>query len=361
MSKLINFGEFTVDNGAIRDLNELLFTTTFENPDIEQVLTVVPGAENGKKLGWVDSIEDVGTAGAGCNPTYTKANIVGFEKQWDLGDWEIPKQFCYKDLTETLAKYGMKPGTYKGDLQDTPYWDQFLIPLLQKAVNEMFWRVAWFGDKNAKNIAAGVGSDGGILTAGVDPKLFTMCDGLWKRLEAIIAANSKQQTAIEANNAATYDEQKTAIRKEGVAIDIVDQLLTDADGRIDSKDDATLFMTSSFFKALRANIYKRSQYQLTEDKLMNGILVSQYDGKPVVVLDIWDRMIKKYEDNGKKLHNPHRVVYTSPKNLFVGTSDTDLFGDFDVQFDHKARQNYIYASSDIGTLVGEDDLVQVAI
>lgn len=358
MAQLINFGNFTVDNGAIRDLNELLFTTTFDNPDLERVLTVVPSAENGKKLGWVDSIEDVGTAGAGCEPTYTKANIVGFEKTWALGDWEIPKEFCYKDLTETLAKYGMKPGTYKGDIQDTPYWDKFLIPLLQKAVMEMFWRISWFGDTEAKNVAD---SDGGIITKGVATNLFTMCDGLWKNLEAIIAANPKQQTTIAANSEADYDKQKSAIRAEGVAIDIVDQLLTDADGRIDSKEDATLFMTSSFFKALRADLYKRSKYQLTEDKLMNGILMSEYDGKPIIVLDIWDRMIKKYEDNGTKLNNPHRVVYTSPQNLFVGTSDSGLFGDFDVQFDHKKRMNYIYASSDIGTLVGEDDLVQVAI
>lgn len=222
----------------------------------------------------------------------------------------------------------------------------------------MFWRITWFGDKDAKNVAE---SGGGVITAGVDTKLFSMCDGLWKRLEAIIAANTKQQTKIEANNAATYDEQKAGIRKEGVAIDIVDQLLTDADGRIDSLTNPTLFMTNSVFKALRSDVYKRSQYQLTTKNLMNGITVSQYDGKPILVLDIWDRMIKKYEDNGKKLNNPHRVVYTSPKNLFAGTSDTALFGDLDIQFDHKERQNYIYAASDVGTLVGEDDLVQVAI
>ena len=44
----------------------------------------------------------------------------------------------------------------------------------------MMWRIAWYGDKDAKNNA-----DGGVLTSGVDPTLFTMADGFWKRIFAI--------------------------------------------------------------------------------------------------------------------------------------------------------------------------------
>ena len=65
MAQLIDFSAFTVDNGAIRDLNELLFTSSFDDPDLEQVLTVVKGVENGKKLGYIDSIDDVGESGSG--------------------------------------------------------------------------------------------------------------------------------------------------------------------------------------------------------------------------------------------------------------------------------------------------------
>lgn len=360
MAQEINFNNFTVDNGAIRDLNELLFTTTFLDPDLEKVITPVTGAENGKKAGYIDTMDDVGTAGAGCDPEYSKATLLGFEKTWELGDWEIPKEFCYKDLTNTLAKYGMNAGTARGDLQNTPYWDKFLIPMLQKAIREMFWRISWFGDKDAKNVSTDSNPTGGILTAGINPKLFTMCDGLWKRLEAIIAANPAQQTKIAANAETTADKQKSAIRAEGVAIDIIDLMLADADSRIDEQDDAALMMTSSFFKALRSDVYKRTKYQLDEKKLMNGILVSEYDGKPIIVCQIWDRMIKKYENNGTKLNNPHRVIYTTPKNLLVGTSDKELYADLDIFFNRDERKNKIYASSDIGTMVGEDDLVQVA-
>lgn len=355
MAQTIDFSQFTVDNGAIRDLNELLFTSTFNDPNLEEVVTVVKSVENGKKLGYIDSIDDVGTAGGGCKPTYSKVKINGYEKAWKLGEWEIPKEFCYKDLTNTLAKFGMKPGTMRGDLQNTPYWDKFLIPLLQRAITDMFWRFTWFGDTEAKD------TDGsGVIKAGVDVKLFKPCDGLWKLLEAIIAANPAQKTEIKANAEASYALQKSKIREEGVAINIIDTLLTDADGRIFDKDHA-IFMTNSLFKALRSDVYLRTKYQLTTEKLMDGILVSQYDGVKVFSLDIWDRMIKKYEDNGTKYNLPHRAVLANPENLFVGTSDSGLFGQLDINFNKETRQNSIYVGSDIGTLIGEDDLVQVAI
>jgi len=355
MAKTIDFNQFTVDNGAIRDLNELLFTSVFNDPNLEDVITIVKEVENGKKLGYIDSIDDVGEAGGGCDPTYTKVGIKGVEKEWKLGEWEIPKTFCYKELSNTLAKYGMKPGTMRGDIQNTPYWDKFLIPLLQKAITDMFWRFTWFGDTAAKSTTSS-----GIIKDGVNVKLFTACDGLWKRLEAIIAANAAQKTEIAANSEASYALQKSKIREEGVAIDIVDRMLTDADGRIFDKEHA-IYMTSSLYKALRADVYNRTKYQLTAEKLMDGITVSEYDGQTIFVLDIWDRMIKKYEDDGAKYNLPHRAVLASKDNLFAGTSDTGLFGQLDINFNKETRKNSIYVGSDIGTLIGEDDLVQVAL
>lgn len=360
----MNFEQFTVDNGAIRDLNELLFTSVFNDPDLESVLTTMTKVENGKKLGYVDRMGDVGTAGGGCDPTYTDVEITGFEKTWQLDDWEIPKSICYKDLEDTIARYGMNAGTERADLQDTPYWDKFLIPLLQSAITDMFWRLTWFGDKGAKNVA-----DGGVITDGINTKLLTVCDGLWKRLQTIIATKPNQQIKIEANSKATYAEQKQAIRAKGVAVGIVDDLLTEADGRIFDKPDHAIFMTNSLFKALRTDVKNLHNIQMPVETIMNGIQLSEYDGHKVLVLDIWDRMIKKYETVTKTtdsvtkttLNCPHRALLASPQNLFAGTSDKDLFASLTVKFDDRKRDNFIYAGSNLGTLVGEDDLIQVAI
>lgn len=354
---MINWSQFTVDNQAITDLRELLFLTVFNDPDIDLVVSNETGVYNGKKLGYIDSMGDVGLNESGCSPTYGNINVTGIEKEWELGDWRIAKHICYSELENTIAKYQLNTGTEKAFLQDTPYWDQILIPLLQRAIKEMFWRIVWFGDKNAKNVG-----DNGNITAGVDTKLFTMCDGFWKRLQAIIATNAGQKTTIAANSEATYALQKSKLRESGVAIGIIDDLLIDADSRIFDKDDAVILMTSSLFKALRRDIVDRyGKTTMPFENVATGITLSEYDGRRILALDIWDRMIKKYEDNGTVLNCPHRAVVCSPSNLFVGTEATDKIANLNVSFNDETLYNNIYAASKIGTLIGEDALVQVAI
>lgn len=358
----MNFSQFTVDNGALRDLGELLFLTTFNNPDIELVMTQETGIFNGQKLGYIDDMGDVGKNQSGCNPSYDNVNVTGIEKTWELGSWQIPLKMCYTELENTLAKYSLNWGTDVANLTDTPYWNNVLIPLLQRSMLDMYWRIVFFGDKDAKNI-----DDSGLLTADIDPKLFNMCDGFFKRFKAITAENPHQLTTIAANtekdsaqSKVTYASQKEAIRKEGVAISIVDDLLSDADSRIFDKEDHTIFMTNSLFKALRNDVKRLHNLQLTVEHVTGGIQMSQYDGHKILVLDIWDRMIKKYEDNGTSLNCPHRAILASPQNLFAGTTAKDAISDVSVTFDDVTRLNHIFAQSNIGTLVGEDALVQCA-
>lgn len=354
---MINWNQFTVDNGAITDLRELLFLTVYDDPDIDLTVKNETGVTNGKKLGYIDSMGDVGKARSGCDPQYSKVNVTGIQKEWELGDWEIAKEICYDELENTIAEDSLNTGTDRAYLQDTPYWDQILMPLLEKAMKEMFWRIVWFGDKDAKNIA-----DGGILKAGINPKLFNMCDGLWKRLQAIIAANPNQHTEIAANAATTYLDQKNGILVPGTAIKIFDTLLADADSRIFDKPGSAIFCTNSMFKALRTDLVERyGKTTMLFENVATGITLSEYDGRTIIALDIWDRMIKKYEDTGTALNCPHRAIVCSPDNLFVGTNDKDKIASLSVHFNDKDRKNYIYAASKIGTLVGEDELVQIAI
>lgn len=351
----IPFDKFTVDNGAIRDLAELLFDTIFNDPDIEMVVTSETGVVNGKKLGRLRSMGHVGTSGGGCKPTYVKPEVTGVEKEWNLGKYQIPLELCYEDLENTLAKYGMNEGTAIGNLVDTPYWNEVLMPLLEQAIVNMFWRIVWFGDKDAKNI-----SDSGIITDGVNLKLFNMCDGLFKQLRAITAANPGQLTTIAANAAATYQAQKEAIRQPGVAIGIIDEMLSDCDSRIFDDKDAAIFMNSGLYKALRNDVKNMQNLHLEVTQVASGIQLSSYDDHPIIVLDVWDRLIKEFENDGTKLNAPYRALISTPNNLFVGTSDTKRVADLDITFDTTDRMNYIYAESKIGTLVGEDALIHLA-
>lgn len=361
---MIDFSKFTVGNGALTDLRELLFLTIHKDPVIEKLVTTKTGVKNGDVLDFINGMGDVGIHASGCNPTYSKIDITGIEKKWDLGPWQIAKHICYTELEGTLGELALNEGTDIAYLEDTPYWD-LLIKLLKQAITEMYWRIVFFADKNAKNIA-----DGGILKAGIDPKYFTMCNGLWKRFTDIIAANSNQQTVVTANVAKnndttptlTYQSQKEAVRAEGYAIKLIDTLLSDADSRIFDQPDASIYMTSSLFKALRSDVVAHyTKATMPWEQVAAGIHVSEYDGVRIVVLDIWDRLIKKYEDTGTALNNPHRAVVCSPKNLFVGTDDKSHIATLRTSFNDETQYNNIFATAKIDTLVGEDELIQVAI
>ncbi len=356
---MAQFGNFTVDNGAIRDLRELIFLTLFKDPELNMTATPKTGVQNGKKLGFLNQFGDVGINSCGCDPSYKDLDIDGIEKVWDLGCWQIAKKICYEDLLETIAQSSLKKGTEVADLTDTVYMNDLVIPGLTNAVKNMFYRLVWFGDKEAKNIAD---SDGGNITKGVDVELFKPCDGLFKRLFGIIADNPGQKTTIDANAQTTTALQMSKIREKGVAMGIIDNLLADADGRIFDQPGSCIMMTNSLFQALVADV--RNTFMgttLTYKELADGITLSSYEGRKIIVVGIWDRMIHRFENNGTKLNNPHRAVFCSPSNLFYGTDDTDMIADFDITFDRVSRNNYIFAQSNIGTLVGEDDLVQVAI
>ena len=85
---MINWNQFTVDNGAITDLRELLFLTVYDDPDIDLTVTTKTGVTNGQKLGYINDLGDVGEKGGGCDPAYTSVNITGIQKEWELGGWE---------------------------------------------------------------------------------------------------------------------------------------------------------------------------------------------------------------------------------------------------------------------------------
>lgn len=347
-------GNMTVSNGAIESLRDLLIQTAYKDPDLEAIITPVFNARNGDKLGWLGDLAPIGNAGAGCSPTYANATQYFAEKTWAIGQYSSPLKWCYQDYMATIAEYALKHGKEIGDITATEIMDIVIAPALEKAIKEMYWRIAWFGDTAAANV-----SNSGVITNGVSTTLFTAADGLWKRLFAVGTGNAAQVETITANSAATAAAQKSGILTQGVATGIIDNVLLNADSRI-AQNGGVLLMTDSMAKALTHDIKKSYNYQTTWEDVMDGVKMTTYDGVPVYSIAIWDRMIKAYQNNGTTLNLPHRVVYASPKQLLVGTPSDKLLQDFDIFFDRTDRTTKAYLAGSIGTLIGEDDLVHLA-
>lgn len=354
MNILESVKNLTKDNGAVKSLRDLLVLTNFVDESLEQFFTFVQNVQNGQKLGWTGEMEDVGWTGAPCNPTYKDVTIQAAEKTWDIGQWSVPLKWCYEDFMNTIAEYALKTGTNIGDLTSTDIMDVIIYPALELSIKRMFWRFIWFGDKEAQNASTGQ------ITEGVDVELFKPCNGFWKQLFAIGAANANQRVSIAANTEASTAAQLSGIKTSNAAIGIFDSLLENADPRIAAMDGAAIYCTKSLGDALTKDLKREYKEILTWEQIFKGLDVTEYNGVMVYRVSIWDRFIQKYQNNGTKLNLPHRAIYGSPKQLFVGSPANQIISDLEIWFNQDERVTKAYSAGRLGCLIGEDNLFQIA-
>lgn len=343
--------ELTKDNGAVKDLRELMVLTNFTDESMEQFFTFRQNVQQGDKLGWVGEMSEIGWAGAKCNPTYKHPTINFAEKTWKIGDWSVPLQWCYEEFLNTMAEYALKTGTDIHDLTGTDIMNVLIMPALEEAYRRMFWRFIWFGDENTTE---------GDVTAGMDVELFKPTDGLFKQLFSIGASNAAQRITIAANQETSMAAQMSAIKQRGVAIGIFDDLLESADSRIASMDGAALYVTKSLADALTKDLKREYKDILTWEQVFKGVNVTEYNGVKVFAVSVWDRMIQRYQNNGVTLNLPHRAVFGSPKQMFVGSPAGSIISELELWFNRDERVVRAYSAGRLGTLIGEDDLFQLA-
>jgi hypothetical protein len=87
-----------------------------------------------------------------------------------------------------------------------------------------------------------------------------------------------------------------------------------------------------------------------------------YNGVTLMALPFLDNVIKHDEGvtGNAKWNNPYRAIYTIKDNLQVGTEGTDAIGNLDITPDNKDRMMYVYCASKMGTMIPQDNLIQVA-
>ena len=352
---MLDFTKFTADSLAVKSLRDLISLITFQSENWDKIITHMPGALNGKKIGYIGKLAPVGTPGAGCGPTYVNGSIPGDEKAWVLGEWEVPLKLCYKDLIGTIAQYTLKKGTAVDDLTGGEYYTEIIMPSLEVALNEMIWRLSWFGDVAAKNIA-----DAGVITAGVDVELMKTIDGFWKRLFKIGTDNPTQRTTIAANAQLTTALQKSTLLADGVARGIFDDMIMNAHPSIAGQPGAGIFATKSLCDALYNDMQQAKFAMQPWETLFAGFKVSNYNGTPIYMVAEWDNMIIQFENGSTVLNLPHRAVFTFPQNLLLGTDGNQPVTEIDSTFNKIDRYNYIYAKGEMGTVILHDNMVQVA-
>lgn len=364
----IDFNKITPNNGAVRELSELLFLKFFEEPNsLEKFCVWNTGVMQGDKVAGIGRFGPLGKRiTKQCGNDYESSVVSTQQKTWDLGHWGIFEQLCVDDVIPTLIKRALKSGTDIADLTDGDYIDKILMPLLEDAIIKLLWRLAWLGDKQAENVVVTRNGDkdvvsGGIITQGLKPELFNTCDGFFKRLTDITILAPERRVAIAANTATTKAEQKAQLRVPGTAQKLVDDVIDAMPMVLRQADNKAILVTQSVADALSLDINGGNRgSELQWETIFTGVDVAKYRGYDVYAIALWDEMFTDFHavvgTDVNYVVNPHRVVATTLDNLKLGTMSSETLTTLKAWFDEKEDMNYIKAKDSIGTQIWQDDL-----
>ena len=350
----IDFSSLTPKNGAVQELAELIFLELIEDDKLGQLVTFMPSQENGKKLGFVGKAGLLGKKAKGCDPEYAKNLVQASEKTWDLQEWEIAEEICYKELEGTIAEYFAANGSDMADLTSSEYMEQVVRPILEQAIRDLMIRFAFFGDKNA---------DESSLKEGVDPEYFTLVDGIFKQLFTGVTEGKTTRVTIEANTKTSVAEQYAAMKTPGAATGVLNDLIVNTPMKLRRMTDRVFIVTQAFADMLNFDIQNNNKgSELQWESIFAGIQKATYQGITIVAVPQFDEIIQEYLKgaNANAYDKPFRVIYGAKGNFRVGSKSKETVADLKVTFDDVTRKNYIYAADTLGALVLAEEYAAVA-
>ena len=350
----IDFSSLTPKNGAVQELAELIFLELIEDDKLGQLVTFMPAQENGKKLGFVGKAGLLGKKAKGCDPEYAKNLVQASEKTWDLQEWEIAEEICYKELEGTIAEHFAANGSDMADLTSSDYMEQVVRPILEQAIRDLMIRFAFFGDKNA---------DESSLKAGVDPEYFTLVDGIFKQLFTGVTEGKTTRVTIEANTKTSVAEQYAAMKTPGAATGVLNDLIVNTPMKLRRMTDRVFIVTQAFADMLNFDIQNNNKgSELQWESIFAGIQKTSYQGITLVAVPQFDEIIQEYLKgaNANAYDKPFRVIYGAKGNFRVGSKSKEEVADLKVTFDDVTRKNYIYAADTLGALVLAEEYAAVA-
>jgi hypothetical protein len=297
----------------------------------------------------------MGKAVTGCTPNEI-SGVALTEKKWSPIKEDFRLKHCSAEVNvqdKLINQYvKLNPDFYSVIEGSQSTVGSFLVMKIEEGFRENLLRKVWFNSKTAAVLP------GGNITIGTDLGYFNTLDGLFVQIFTAIPTTSKYYTPIAKNLGATYALQALA---SGDAMATLKSVYNKADKRMRNTAGVTFKVTSSIFDGY-LNDLEALQNAGAGNTMINenGQLTLTYRGIPLEVMDIWDRTIDQYYNNGTKWDKPHRIVMTVSSNIPIGTPSTDDFGTVDAFYDKVTKQNYIDGIYGLDVLLLETYMTSVA-
>jgi hypothetical protein len=361
MASAINNGTFTFNPTEVSDLSQVINELTFGDGELNSVHDVQEGIKHDEQIVFAGRMGLLGKkVGANCTPNEV-TGITLTEKFWTPKFEDFRLKHCTSDvnqqdkLVNQMTRMNPDYATVIEGSQSSV--GNFLIATVLDAVKENLWFKIWFDDTTASVFASGSGSES--FTIGTDVAYFNSFNGIFKQIFATtsLTTSGKYFTAIAKNAGASYALQALA---SGDAIAVCKAVYNKADSRLRSRPDAKLLVTRSVYDGLLNDleaIQNAGGFTQTNE---GGMSTLRYRGIEVKMMDVWDRFIDTYQNNGTKWNIPHRIVMTVASNIPVGTLSQGDFGSIEAFYDQYHKVNVLDGVYSLDAKLLEDYLTCVA-
>jgi hypothetical protein len=185
------------------------------------------------------------------------------------------------------------------------------------------------------------GTDTPGLASAADVKFYDYFDGLWEQIFDAVTALTIERVTITENATISSKAAQLAL-SAGAAVAYFKSIKNAADSRLRSNPDAQLLVSRELYD---------NYVEYLEDKgvvydiniLQDGLQSVKWSGYDVVNMEtIWDLSSREdFENNtdGLAYYLPHRIVFTVPNNIPLGTLNENDFTELEQWYNQDERQN----------------------
>lgn len=328
---------FSFNPEELKDWARVIDELTFGDPALNELHDIETGIKYNQQIVFAGRMGLMGKAVTGCTPNAV-SGITLTEKFWTPVDEDFRLEHCSADvnaqdkLLRQMAR--MNPDFYNVIEGSQSTIGSFLVAKVIDGFVENLLRKVWFSDT-----AAALVSGGGVITNGTDVAYFNTFDGLFKQIFAEVTTGDSNYVEISENGGASYVAQALPA---DASIAYLKAMYNAADSRLLTRDDKKFYVTRTIWDGY-LNDLESIQNSGAGNTMINedGKVTLTYRGVEVVRMDIWDRVITAYENNGTTYNLPNRAVLTTPSNIPVGTLAEGDFGTVDAFFDRYNKVNVI--------------------
>jgi hypothetical protein len=337
MAGQFNRGAFTFNQEELKDWSRIVNELTFGDKELNELFSIEEGIKYDQQIVFASRGGLLGKKVNGCTPNAIDG-VTFSEKTWKPVFEDFRLEHCTADqnqqdkLVNQMTR--MNPDFYKILEGSQSGQGDFLVASILDRWKESILRKVWLSDTTAADVAGG-----GDFTNGTDLGFFNTFDGFYKQIFAEIPSGAKNHVAIDKNGGANYQAQELA---SGDAIATLKAMYNKADSRLLGLQGNKFYVTRSIYDGYM-NDLEDIQNQGAGNTMINeeGQMTLRYRGIEVCNVEVVDRAISEFQNDGTKLNIPHRVVLTNPTNLKVGTLAQGDFGELEAFYDMYHKVNVI--------------------